>query len=72
MCHYCHKLGHNPKAAQHRSENCTDKNNTFSKNYVKTSTASNHYCRTCHKITYHVLHQNNHHEKPWFRCMVHT
>ena len=48
MCHYCHKLRHTPEAAQHRSENCTDENNTFSKLYVKTS---NQYCRSCNRTS---------------------
>lgn len=44
MCYYCHRLGNNPSARAHRSENCRDPKN----NHSKISLC--HYC--------HVLNEN--------------
>ena len=51
MCHYCHKLGHNPYAPKHKSVNCLDKGNTHSKKSNKTKdTRSLAVCSTCQNV----------------------
>ena len=36
MCHYCHKLGHNKRASPHKSIDCQNSHNTYSKYYKPT------------------------------------
>jgi len=35
MCYFCHDLRANPKANNHKSANCLDVRNEYSKNYIK-------------------------------------
>ena len=37
MCHFCHRLGMKPDAPDHRSKNCRDSRNQFSKYYKSSS-----------------------------------
>ena len=73
MCYYCHTLKNNTKAPKHRSENCTNSKNTYSKNYSKPQDQSietvTQYCKKCKRETHHCWHQNNGLETPWLRCM---
>ena len=59
MCHWCHILKKNSSAPNHRSENCRDVNNTYSKHHSI-------ICKCGEKM---IMHQNNGHEKPWLRCI---
>lgn len=45
MCYHCHGLGYNPSATQHRSENCPDPTNKYSR--VLDSLSKQRWCTHC-------------------------
>ena len=71
MCYFCHTLGNNSTAPNHRSARCTDPRNTYSTQTrsVYTSQPPPSYCTTCRCMTSRIWQQNNSHEAPWPRCL---
>jgi hypothetical protein len=76
MCYYCHILGKNRSAPDHRSENCLNINNTYSKYYQGYILTKNDvffkYCPECKRNTQHIMQANNGYETAAPRCLVHT
>jgi hypothetical protein len=60
MCYWCHKIGYNKSAPPHRSENCRDNRNLYSKNYLCPN------CYVCGVRT--IRQQNSRHDKIFLRC----
>lgn len=71
MCYFCHEQGNNKSAPSHRSENCRDPRNSYSRFYksINDLVFRNNanffvkYCEKCGNTTYHTMHANNGYEK---------